>query len=118
MHLHLHLQPTDNSSKTGATGTPPAPSDDSGNSPPPRPVLSAPTAFLLNIPCNKYKGPNYSTQCFYTTLDTDSVDQLTNPLDLKALDIKSLAQPPLPTSSRMASLSSNFKSPWPSQKNT
>ncbi|KAG6876688.1 hypothetical protein C0993_001199 [Termitomyces sp. T159_Od127] len=56
--------------------------------------LGAPLAFPPNIPCNKYKGPNYPTHCLWMTLDPDDVDQPPKPLNLDALDIKIIGLAP------------------------
>ncbi|KAG6894372.1 hypothetical protein C0993_011693, partial [Termitomyces sp. T159_Od127] len=92
--INLHLQPTDNSSKAGATGALTTPPDNSGKPPPPQHTLGAPPAFLHNIPHNKYKGPKYPTHHLWMTPDTNDVDQLPKPLDLDALDIKIISLAP------------------------
>ncbi|KAG6899432.1 hypothetical protein C0993_010340 [Termitomyces sp. T159_Od127] len=92
--VHLCLQPTNDSSKTGATSATTAPLDDSGGPPPPQSILGAPLAFLSNIPHNKYKGPNYPAQHPQTTLDTEDTDQPTSPLNPEAFTIKIISPAP------------------------
>ncbi|KAG6882792.1 hypothetical protein C0993_009147 [Termitomyces sp. T159_Od127] len=86
--IHLCLQPTNDSSEAEATSAPTAPLNDTGNSPLPQHILGSPSAFLLNISCNKYKGPNYSAQRSQTTPNINNADQPFNLLNPEALDIK------------------------------
>ncbi|KAG6884313.1 hypothetical protein C0993_012214 [Termitomyces sp. T159_Od127] len=86
--IHLHLQSTDDLNEARATSTLTALLNDSGDLPLPQPVLGAPSVFLSNIPCNKYKGPNYPTWHPWITPDTNNADQPLSSLDLKALNIK------------------------------
>ncbi|KAG6884602.1 hypothetical protein C0993_009661 [Termitomyces sp. T159_Od127] len=55
--VHLSLQPTNNSSKAGATSASTAPSDNSSDPPPPQPVLSAPPAFPPTLSATSTKAP-------------------------------------------------------------
>ncbi|KAG6876707.1 hypothetical protein C0993_000930 [Termitomyces sp. T159_Od127] len=57
--VSLHLQLTNNSSKARATSAPTAPPDNSDEPSFTQHTLSTPLVFSPNIPCNKYKGPNY-----------------------------------------------------------
>ncbi|KAG6876775.1 hypothetical protein C0993_000490 [Termitomyces sp. T159_Od127] len=95
-----------------------APPDNSGNSPPPQTILGAPLAFPPNIPCNKYKGPNYPTWCSWRTPDTNDMDQPPSPLNLEAHDIKIIGPAPLPTSFKTAPPPSESTSYQCPQKNT
>ncbi|KAG6899273.1 hypothetical protein C0993_011744 [Termitomyces sp. T159_Od127] len=92
--VYLRFQATNDSSETRATGASTALLGNSGDLPPHQHILGAPLAFLPNILCNKYKGPNYPARHPWTTLDTDNVDQPPSPLDLEALDIKIISLAP------------------------
>ncbi|KAG6898607.1 hypothetical protein C0993_005709 [Termitomyces sp. T159_Od127] len=72
--INLHLQSTDNLSKAGATSALTTPLDDLDKPPSSGHTLGAPQAFPPNIPCNKYKGPKYSTRHPWTTPDIDNTD--------------------------------------------
>ncbi|KAG6899477.1 hypothetical protein C0993_009927 [Termitomyces sp. T159_Od127] len=90
----LHLQSTNNPSKARATSASTASPDNSGKPPSPWHTLGAPLAFLPNIPCNKYKGPNYPTHRPWMTSDPNNADQPPKPLDLDALNIKIIGLAP------------------------
>ncbi|KAG6883654.1 hypothetical protein C0993_004896 [Termitomyces sp. T159_Od127] len=92
--VSLRLHPINNPSKTRATGAPTASPDNSGEPSSPQHTLGAPPAFTLNIPHNKYKGPNYPTPHPWTTSDPDNVDQFSKPLNLDALNIKIIGPAP------------------------
>ncbi|KAG6867740.1 hypothetical protein C0993_011771 [Termitomyces sp. T159_Od127] len=79
--IHLCLQPTNKPSEAEATDAPTALLDDFGDPLPPRHILDAPLAFPPNIPCNKYKGLNYTARHPWTILNTNDVDQPPNPLN-------------------------------------
>ncbi|KAG6884119.1 hypothetical protein C0993_001307 [Termitomyces sp. T159_Od127] len=92
--IHLCLRLTNDSSEVRATGTLTAPLDDFGNPPPPQHTLGTPLAFLPNILCNKYEGPNYPIHCSWTTLDTNDVDQPPKLLDPDTLNNKIIGLAP------------------------
>ncbi|KAG6882965.1 hypothetical protein C0993_008472 [Termitomyces sp. T159_Od127] len=80
--------------EAGATSAPTAPLSNSGKPPFPWHTLSTPPAFPPNIPCNKYKGPNYPIHRPWMPSDPDDVDQPPKPLDPDALDIKIISPAP------------------------